>query len=96
MEIETRQVPVEEIIDLRHRVLRAEMPRGLAHFLGDEKGVHFAALANGEVVGCCSLMPSTFDELPALQLRGMAVEPTMQRSGIGSKLLAAVEHEVAA
>ena len=91
-EIEIRDVPVSQVIDLRHRVLRAGLPRESAHFAGDENGMHFAALLEGRAVGCCTLMPSRYDGKAALQLRGMAVEPSMQRSGIGAKLLAEAEH----
>jgi len=92
-EIEIRKVPVSQIIDLRHRVLRAGLPRESAHFSGDDSAVHFAALLEGRAVGCCTLMPSRHEGNAALQLRGMAVEPSLQRSGIGVKLLVEAEIE---
>jgi len=89
-EIHVRIVPVEQIIDLRQRILRAGLPRSTAIFTGDEDvgAIHLAAFIGETVVGCATLhrkSPQTY------QLRGMAVETAHQGAGIGSKLLAQAE-----
>lgn len=95
-----QRVSVDRLIDLRHRVLRAGLPVDSARFDGDlELGtVHLGAIdrASGEVLGCCTLVRRPWEATKdaAWQLRGMAVEPTLQRSGVGARLLD-VAHEVA-
>ena len=88
---------------LRHRVLRAGLPAESAHFEGDDepRTVHLAAvLDGGAVVGCLTLLRRPWTaggiEEPAWQLRGMAVDPLSQRTGVGSALLAAADRTVAA
>ena len=82
MRIET--VGSHKIIDLRHRVLRAGMPRDSAIFDGDDEphAIHLAAIIESqEVVGCCTLIRRAWCDAPAWQLRGMAVEHALQRGG---------------
>jgi GNAT superfamily N-acetyltransferase len=98
--IEIRRVGVEEILDLRHRILRAGLPPESARFEGDEAEttLHLAALAvepSGKAVGCLSLMLNSFEGEPAWQLRGMAVDESQQQRGLGRMLLAQAEAEVA-
>lgn len=95
-EIRVKPVDVERVIDLRHAVLREGLAREAAAFEGDDdpQSVHWAAM-NGElVVGCVTLHASRWQERPAWQLRGMAVAPGHQKSGIGRALLAAVDAHV--
>lgn len=98
--IEIRAATADDVIALRHAVLRAGLPRDTAIFAGDEDPAarHFVALADESsgIIGCVTLHPSTFDGEPAWQLRGMAVAPDMQRQGIGARLLEAVQEAVAA
>jgi GNAT superfamily N-acetyltransferase len=91
--ITIRRANIEEILDLRHRMLRAGLARETAHFAGDADPDtrHFAALVDNRVVGCVSLMRSTWQDAPAWQLRGMAVEGDLQGQGIGTSLLRAAE-----
>ena len=98
-----RPAAVGEILGLRHRVLRAGLPAEAARFEGDDepRTIHLAAVeGGGAVVGCLSLLrrPWVADggEGPAWQLRGMAVDPSRQRSGVGGALLAAAEGAAAA
>ena len=95
--VHIRFAAAREVIDLRHAVLRAGLGRETAIFKGDEEAGtrHFVATSSGEVVGCVTLLPSTFEGRPAWQLRGMAVTPALQRSGVGAQLLKAVERFVA-
>ena len=77
------------IIDLRHRLLRAGLPRESAHFDGDDlpTTLHYAALCDERVVCCLTLLASTWEQEPAFQLRGMATEGPLQGSGIGRALV---------
>ncbi len=82
MRIQT--VGSHQIIDLRHRVLRAGLPRDSAIFDGDDEpyAIHLAAiLESQEVVGCCTFIRRAWNDAPAWQLRGMAVENALQRGG---------------
>ncbi|MDP9173797.1 MAG: GNAT family N-acetyltransferase [Planctomycetota bacterium] len=92
-DIEIRPVMLEQIIDLRHRVLRSGLPREAAYFPGDEDPdtVHLGAMQAGEVVGCATLLINSFEGTPACQLRGMAIDSAYQRHGVGRGLLAEIE-----
>jgi GNAT superfamily N-acetyltransferase len=103
--IEIRRVEVEQILDLRHRILRAGLPPESARFDGDEAEttLHWAAFAldaayraGSQPVGCLSLMLNSFEAEPAWQLRGMAVDDPHQRCGLGRELLARAEEAAAA
>jgi GNAT superfamily N-acetyltransferase len=86
-----RRTAADEIIDLRHRVLRASLPRHEAIFPGDElsTSIHFAAFANGDpaVLGCATFHLNTWENQPAFQLRGMATDPAWVGKGIGTAVL---------
>jgi len=90
-----RRAPLDAIVGLRHRILRAGLPRHVAIFSGEEQPdkLHFAAYMRGIVIGCASLHPSVFENRPAFQLRGMAVEPAYQGIGVGRELIVAVEEQ---
>ncbi len=93
--ITIRRARTQEIIDLRHLVLRSGRPRHTAFFDGDARARHWAAVEGGRVTGCVSLMPTPDPEgLAGWQLRGMAVHPELQGRGLGRSLLAAVDAEV--
>lgn len=92
-----RSVPVEKIISLRHRILRAGLPLDAARFDGDleEFSAHFAAFDQDDrVVGCATIHRRPWRDAPAWQLRGMAVEISLQRSGTGTALLGAIDRHV--
>lgn len=93
--IKIRQVNVAEIIDLRHRILRAGLPRSTAIFPGDEDAaaIHLAAFDGDQLLGCATLHRSTNG---AYQLRGMAVDSARQRTGVGQLLLAEAERRALA
>lgn len=95
-EIEIRQVPVSDVLDLRWRILRAGLPKSAAHFEGDDEPTarHFAAIRNGRVVGCLTMLQRSWKAAPAWQLRGMAVDPICQKAGVGRRLLDAIEQVV--
>jgi GNAT superfamily N-acetyltransferase len=91
-----RHAEPAEVIDLRHAVLRAGLPRETAIFAGDDdpQARHFVATIDGRIVGCVTLLLNAWEDEPAWQLRGMAVEPGIQRGGIGRRLLQACEESV--
>lgn len=91
--VEVRPAKIEEILDLRWRILRAGLPKSAARFEGDDEPTarHFAAVKDGRVVGCLTMLQREWNDQPAWQLRGMAVDPICQKSGIGRRLLQAVE-----
>ena len=94
--ISIRRTLVDQIIDLRHAILRAGLPRETAMFPGDEATTsrHYAALAAGRVVGCATLHLNQWQGEPAWQLRGMATAPQYRAKGLGTAILKAIEDEI--
>jgi GNAT superfamily N-acetyltransferase len=95
-----RRGSVEEIIDVRHAVLRAGLARETAVFSGDDLPTtrHYAALARGaegegKAVCCLTLLRSEWEGQSAWQLRGMATMTGLQRSGIGRELVRYAEED---
>ena len=90
-ELLVRKITASETINLRHRCLRAGLPVQTAHFEGDNlpTTAHFGAVVEGKVVGVVSLFETGMPErpgIPSLQLRGMAVDETLRKKGIGRAL----------
>lgn len=89
----------EEILPLRHAVLRAGRPFADARFGGDDdpRTRHWVAEHDGRVVGVVSVMPADEPDGRGMrwQLRGMAVDPEWQGRRVGQRLLRAVHAEVA-
>lgn len=85
-----QRVPVSRILDLRCRVLRPGRPAETARFESDDAATtrHYAALVDGEVVTCLSLVATSWEGRDAWQLRGMATADRHRRQGFGSRLLA--------
>lgn len=92
-----RRCPFEELVDLRHAVLRQGMPREAAVFEGDAAPTsrHYGAFMGPAAVCCATLHQSAWDEHPAWQLRGMATAPEFQRKGVGRALMGFVEEDLA-
>ncbi len=84
-----RTASVDEILPLRHALLRVGRPLDAARFDGDDDAdsLHFVAVHEGEAIACVSFLRSAFEGEPAWQLRGMAVAVAWQRHGIGRSLL---------
>lgn len=79
---------------LRRRVLYVGLPESKAVYPGDEDPavVHLGAFdAAGRLVGCASLFPR---EDGTLQLRGMGVDTSLQRGGVGAAIVRAA-HNIA-
>src|SRR5205814_1928864 len=86
-----RRATIDEILPLRHRILRAGLPLGAANFPGDRDPAthHVAAFNNDDTqpVGCASMMLNAWEDRPAWQLRGMATDEHLQSRGIGQAVL---------
>jgi len=95
-----RPASLDEIIDLRHAILRAGLPRSEAIFDGDDHPTsrHYAAVdpATESVVACATIHLNTWENEPAWQLRGMATDPTVRRTGVGRRLLEFLEQDLRA
>ncbi len=109
MTIAIRRAAASALVPLRARVLRPGLPESTALFPGDDETetIHLAAFEEREgiegapaVVGCVTLLvrphPHDPSKRRARQLRGMAVDPALQGTGVGSKLLSAVVAALAA
>ena len=78
--------------ELRRAVLRPNWPIG-SPMHGDENpdAVHFAATEDGQLIGCCLILPRPYplrpDEAGAWQLRGMATAPDKQGTGVGTAVI---------
>lgn len=84
---------LDEIVDLRHRVLRAGLPRETANFEGDGAPTtrHLKAVDAGEIIGCATMVLNEWPGEPAWRVRAMAVEENWRGSGVGKALLNAIE-----
>ena len=92
-----RPARLEEIVALRHAVLRPGRPIHTAFFEGDDEPttVHVGAFDRDRLVGCATIMRRALDGEDALQLRGMATAADRMRQGIGTAILRFVEEDLA-
>lgn len=88
-----RGASIDEILAVRHAVLRPGLPLETARFDGDDAAGtrHFGAFLPGEpaAVACVSCLRRPRYGADAWQVRGMATRADLARRGIGSALLAA-------
>lgn len=98
MRVRIRRVSLDDIVELRHRVLRQGLPREAAIFEGDHgaEAIHFGAFNDAHLVGCATLHLNHWDNEPAWQLRGMAVAESHRKTGVGREILRFIESELAA
>jgi ribosomal protein S18 acetylase RimI-like enzyme len=102
-----RDASPEEIIDLRHAVLREGLPRHEAVFDGDELPTtrHCGAFpatragdqrtgGKGAAVGCATMLLNAWEGEPAWQLRGMATAPEFRGRGLGRLMLQHLERRL--
>lgn len=92
-----RHANVDEVVPLRMRVLRQGMPEEASRWSGDDEPetVHYAAVADDVIVGIATILRRPCPEGgPTRQLRGMAVAPEQQGSGVGAAILAAATREI--
>lgn len=97
MSLDVRRAQVDEIFPLRHAVLRPGRPESASVYAEDETAVHIGAWDDRTLVGCATTFPDPWrgsgawpSEDAAWRLRGMAVDPSRHRAGIGRQVLAAV------
>jgi GNAT superfamily N-acetyltransferase len=97
MTLDVRRATVAEIFPLRHTVLRPGRPESASVYREDDSAVHISAWEDGALVGCATVFPDPWqgsDDRPAEEtawrLRGMAVDPSRHRTGVGREILAAV------
>jgi GNAT superfamily N-acetyltransferase len=90
-----RRAAVEEIFPLRHAVLRPGRPVSYSVYSEDEGAVHIGAWDDDMLVGCATVFPQPWagsDSAPAesaaWRLRGMAIDPARQGTGVGRLVLA--------
>jgi ribosomal protein S18 acetylase RimI-like enzyme len=82
-------------LDLRWRVLRKPLGQGrdAAVFPFEAESLHLVALEAGRVVGCVLFHPEGPETGRLFQ---MAIEPDRQGTGLGTRLVRALEEEVGA
>ena len=87
-------VLVEEIVaadthDLRRRVLRDGTPSSDVVFAQDDLAgtIHLGVRRDGRLVGVSTWSRDQWRGEPAVRLRGMAVEQSLQGSGVGAALV---------
>jgi GNAT superfamily N-acetyltransferase len=91
--VAVRPIAAADTHPLRHSVLRDNSPTALLVFDGDDEPTtfHLGAFHGDELVGIATFLErpccDTPDAKRAVQLRGMAVSPTLQSGGVGTVLL---------
>jgi GNAT superfamily N-acetyltransferase len=96
------RVSIDAIVELRHRMLRAGLPKEAAQFPGDQDvttwhlGVFcpFEPQDKAQLVSCASFMLNSYKDSSAWQLRGMCTDGKHQGKGFGAKLLACAENAI--
>ena len=92
MSLVVRRAEVAEILPLRRAVLRPGYPDAASDYAEDAQAVHVGAWDDALLVGCATVFadpwPGPPPEPTAWRLRGMAVEPGRQGTGVGALVLA--------
>ena len=91
-----QQLPLEQVLGLRVRVLRRGTPFTHANYPEDSypDAVHFGIVRDGDVIATSTWFTKECPEVPgvpAVQLKGMAVDDTLQGGGLGAAL---IEHGI--
>lgn len=97
--MELKQVRLEDVIPLRHEVLRPGQPVETCYFDGDDARAtrHYAWVEDGNVLSIATVMRQEWEflgERVPFQLRGMATAPAVAGTGIGSAFLQALHREL--
>ena len=91
--VAVRPITAADTHPLRLRVLRDNSPTAVLVFDGDDEPTtfHLGAFRGDELVGIATFVDrpcsNTPDVMRSVQLRGMAVSPTLQSGGVGGVLL---------
>jgi GNAT superfamily N-acetyltransferase len=95
---EIRAISAAEVLQLRHTLLRPDLPADKLVYPGDldDDAGHYGAFVDGTLVGIASVyeMGESFEREPGIwRLRGMAVEEHLRGRGLGARLvLATFDH----
>jgi ribosomal protein S18 acetylase RimI-like enzyme len=97
--ITIKQISSRETFPVRHPVLRLGKPIETCIFAGDDDvtTVHFGVYENDVLAGVLSVfevLHPDFTEERQFQLRGMAILPSYQKTGLGEQLLTAAENYI--
>jgi GNAT superfamily N-acetyltransferase len=84
-----KRCDIDEIIGLRHRILRPGLGVDTARFPEDnlKSTLHYGFFHQGNICVCLTLLFSSIDGQNAWQLRGMATDSEVQGMGFGSQLI---------
>lgn len=87
--IEVRRVCAEDVIDIRHAVLRIGYPRETAYFDKDNLAAtfHVGGFLDGKHVGVATFQREDYLGTEGYRLRGMGVLPEAQSNGVGAEML---------
>jgi GNAT superfamily N-acetyltransferase len=91
MQVRVTEITAADTYPLRRQVLRPGFPESVIVFEGDDRrgAFHLGAFDESDaLVGIVTFFPSPFEGRDAWQLRGMAVVPGLQGTGVGRALLA--------
>jgi ribosomal protein S18 acetylase RimI-like enzyme len=93
--IDTEHPLYPEELELRYQVLRAPLgfDRSSVKFPFDAQSLHLVAVDAGRVVGCVLFHPESEHSGRLFQ---MAIEPARQRTGLGARLVRALEEALVA
>jgi GNAT superfamily N-acetyltransferase len=87
-----RRTTAAEILPLRRAVLRPGYPPEASHYAEDDVAVHIGAWDGETLIGCATVFADSWPGPPeapdAWRLRGMAVHPGRQGTGLGAQVLA--------
>ncbi|MFK8012604.1 MAG: GNAT family N-acetyltransferase [Marinicellaceae bacterium] len=100
IDINIESVRLEDVIDIRHEILRAGQPRSSCYYPEDsfKQTIHFAAVSSNDIVGVASVYKESHPDFSLKQswrIRGMAVQEILQGQNIGTQLLeSCVNHAI--
>ncbi|MCP3856182.1 MAG: GNAT family N-acetyltransferase [Actinomycetia bacterium] len=92
-ELKVELVERDDVLPLRHSVLRTGQPESSTYFGGDDQpgAAHLGVRdVSGELIGIATIHPAPSrleGTTPAWRLRGMATAPTARGTGVGGLLL---------
>jgi len=99
-DIEINTVRLEDVIEMRHLILRSGQPRSSCYYPEDayKNTLHFAASDSDEIIGIASVYKESHPDFSLKQswrIRGMAVLENYQGHQIGTQLLqACINHAI--
>jgi len=94
-----KQIKIEDVVPMRHKVLKIGQPIETCNFEGDldEGTKHYGAFFNNELVGVVTMMIKTsenFKVYKVYRLTGLSILPEYQHKNIGKRLLHFAEENI--